>query len=525
MEYTTLHPAYLQEIVLVEKAVQSGADAVNKLKEEHPTWDITRFSLDVFGIRPYKYQHLLYKHIFSEKKMIICKSRQIGISTGIELASLYSAVYNIFPTGIFNNTKIGIISKTNEQSKKVLLDIKKLMMLGDSRIKSKPFEALLDNSRIVPQNMYQINFKNKCFIKCFPPTDAVRGESFDIVFVDEAAFIEDDEIFFNSILPTVSRTDGRVILASTPNGQQGFFFEIFDPFDRFKTHEYQRYWFWWKHCEDIVQRKIIKQAYNEALEKGTLKNFQQEYEALFTVDEEAFFESSDVDKGVDPMLAIEYSWKDSPCSLAIDYGITKSATTLTVKTKHNGVIKTLFQFAAFDFDENLLMDRGFEHSVYNLYKRYDIKYVIVDDCPQGNRTNKQLENEGFPVIRFNWGRGQHTSDKNKMYYSYRAHLKKGHIKYPNIRELLFEMKALKEVRMKILTSIEKPKSGTDDRVDGEVMASIPFLEDDGNFDSTLVIPKEDPVYAGRKGWRDEQWDYIKAASPDPAFLLKQINSR
>jgi len=212
---------------------------------------------------------------------------------------------------------------------------------------------------------------------------------------------------------------------------------------------------------------------------------------MLTVDEESFFESGDVSRAVDPNLVMTYQYKNGPCSLAIDYGQTKAATTLTVKTKKEKTIITLFQWAGFEFDENLLMDDSFEHSIPNMMKRYSITNIYVDDCPQGYRTNKQLEQEGLPIrrIRFSAGIGG-SGIKNQMYYSYRGALKKGFIKFPHIKELMIEMKALMEVRMKITTSISKPKNGRDDRIDGEVMASIPFIENEGDFSAVAVGSNE-----------------------------------
>lgn len=500
MQYTNITQTLGPEIAVAEKEAFG-----------HPDWAISTFSIHKLGIRPYKYQHMLYKNLMKQKKIILTKSRQIGISTAIEIIALWAATTNAFPSGIFKNTKIGIVSKSDKQSKKVLLDIKKIMAMADSRNSNTEFAMKLDDSKYAPNNMYELSFKNKCFIKCFPPTDSIRGESLDIVFVDEGAFVEDD-IFYDSIEPTTSKSDGKIIIASTPNGQKGFFFELFDPWDKYKTHNYNRYWFYWKQCEDVIQRKIIKSKFYEAREKGTLKNFDQEYNAKFTVDEEAFFDSTDVNNAVDHNMSMELEWKKSPCSLSIDYGITKAATVLTVKTKVNKIIRTLFQWAGFDFDENLLMDKSFEHSIPNMLERYSIQDIYVDDCPQGNRTNKEMENEGYPVKRIYFSSGQGgMGTKHKMYYGYRGALKKGLIKFPEIKELMIEMKALMEVRMKVTTSIGKPKNGTDDRIDGEVMASIPFIESQGDFYAEIVEPdKKQRINAWNRARYDEDVEELVA---------------
>ena len=517
MNYTPIHSTYLQEI----------RDSTNEwLLKTNPSWRTSWFSQKKLGITPYKYQHLIWKHYHTDKRVITTKSRQIGISTAKQIFSLDCLENNLYPSGIHNNTKIGIISRDAKASTKMMREILELGRKQDSFNENNKFKEMLDFD--APNNMTQITLKNKCFAKCFAPTESIRGETFDIVLPDEGGFI-DDEIFYNCIMPTVSKTNGKIFASSTPNGQKGWFFETFDPFDKFKVHEYTRFYFFWKQCEDPQMLKIIRQQREMAIMKGTYKNFQQEYEAKFTVDESAFFESTDVDKGIDHSLAMCYTWNLTPCSVGLDYGMAKSAMAITVKTKYKGNIVTLFQWASTDFDENLLMDEAFDNSLPNLRKRYPVTWVVADDCTQGYRTNLELENKGYPLKRYDWGRGISRGtmeNKNRYYYDYRAALRKGLIKYPEIREMIVEMKQLMEVRMKIISSIEKPKGGMDDRIDSEVMASIPFLEEEGNFESILIEAQPTTIKEQFKNpYRDAQWDDLKSSSVDAASYVYEHNRK
>ncbi|KKM96770.1 hypothetical protein LCGC14_1174840, partial [marine sediment metagenome] len=74
-----------------------------------------------------------------------------------------------------------------------------------------------------------------------------------------------------------------------------------------------------------------------------------------------------------------------------------------------------------------------------------------------------------------------------------------------------------EVRMKVTTSISKPVNGTDDRIDGEVMATLPFLDEEGDFGVLTVEPTLTPEelkrkYEGRQ--IDKQWEQLQASLPD-----------
>ena len=165
------------------------------------------------------------------------------------------------------------------------------------------------------------------------------------------------------------------------------------------------------------------------------------------------------------------------------------------------------------------MDKTFEHSIPNLKERYDMKWIVADDCPQGYRTNQQLENEGYPLVRFDFrGNGGRAEDfkggnKHKWYYSYRAALKKGIIKYPYIRELVAEMKSLQEVRMLVQTAIRKPDNGFDDRIDGEVMATSVLIGEESNFDSMLAETGKIIDTNPRRAFRDLEWDRIQSSIP------------
>jgi hypothetical protein len=55
-------------------------------------------------------------------------------------------------------------------------------------------------------------------------SDAIRGYSINLLFIDEAAFIENWDEFFTSVYPTISSgTESKIVLVSTPNGLNHFY--------------------------------------------------------------------------------------------------------------------------------------------------------------------------------------------------------------------------------------------------------------------------------------------------------------
>jgi hypothetical protein len=55
-------------------------------------------------------------------------------------------------------------------------------------------------------------------------SDSIRGYAINLLFIDEAAFIENWDEFFNSTFPTISSGETtKVVLVSTPNGMNHFY--------------------------------------------------------------------------------------------------------------------------------------------------------------------------------------------------------------------------------------------------------------------------------------------------------------
>ena len=65
---------------------------------------------------------------------------------------------------------------------------------------------------------------NSRVIAAATSSDNIRGYSINLLFIDEAAFIENWDSFFTSVYPTISSgTESKIILVSTPNGLNHFY--------------------------------------------------------------------------------------------------------------------------------------------------------------------------------------------------------------------------------------------------------------------------------------------------------------
>lgn len=213
-------------------------------------------------------------------------------TTALAILAIHSVYYGSFRSGrgeLDTNTKVVIISKDDEASKRLMSEIRSMLIAGDAHMKEVTggrvrdwFTRYVSQERKDPDNKRQLTFVPRKgstrgdYIHCFPPTDAVTGNPVDLLILDEARFVE-DEIYNVSIKPTVSTTGGVIVLSSTPGGQKGFYFDIFDPFDRQEVHEYARLWFPWTVCELEGQRDRVQLEKENAEKMGNIKVFQQEY--------------------------------------------------------------------------------------------------------------------------------------------------------------------------------------------------------------------------------------------------------
>ena len=135
--------------------------------------------------------------------------RQVGKSITTVSYLLWLILFN-------ENLNIAILANKFKTAQKLLQDLKKSYMGLPKWMQQ----------GIVEWNKGNIELENGCKIMASSTAgDAIRGNSFNLIFLDEFAFvpshIADD--FFKSVYPTISSGDtSKVIIVSTPNGMNMF---------------------------------------------------------------------------------------------------------------------------------------------------------------------------------------------------------------------------------------------------------------------------------------------------------------
>jgi len=164
------------------------------------------------GLQPfilYDYQKEMLLKLKNNRFNIFGTARQIGKSTIVSAYVLWEM--------IFSTTKpfIGFLANKQDTSIEIFSKVK----LAYENI------PLWLQVGIIEWNKKSIALENGSRAICVATSsDSVRGFSFDILFVDEAAFIDNWDEFWPSTYNTISSTSTtKAILVSTPNGMNHFY--------------------------------------------------------------------------------------------------------------------------------------------------------------------------------------------------------------------------------------------------------------------------------------------------------------
>jgi hypothetical protein len=160
--------------------------------------------------KPYKFQEIMIDR-FHKNRFNICKlPRQSGKSTIVVSYLLYYAIFN-------DNVNIAILANKASTARDLL-----------DRLQT-AYENLPKwlQQGVMTWNKASLELENGSkIIAASTSASAVRGGSYNIIFLDEFAFIPNHiaDQFFSSVYPTISSgKNTKVIIVSTPHGMNHFY--------------------------------------------------------------------------------------------------------------------------------------------------------------------------------------------------------------------------------------------------------------------------------------------------------------
>lgn len=489
MEYTKIPKEVIDERDEICTPLTVGETvSMRKAKDS-----ITYFCYHQLGITPYAWQHMLFNKVIKDDQDILaCTPRQVGKSFAVAVTALHHVTYNTLPIASKGKrTIMGIASKSEGQSKKIIKDIRALMDIGDDHIHRKYgvkdfFKSRLSVKQSDTNSKTQLTFREpvskwdgKKKIKvpegkivgeiiAVPATESARGNTFSKLFMDEAAFFEMDDFYSTVAEPTLRSTNGHSIVTTTPHGQRGWFFKVFDPFDdTYVENPYYRLWLHWEHIENEQEKEAVLTKQKNMEQSGEIRQFEQEYEARFTSDASSFFDAERVDEMFDKTMT-PWDRYDKPTELGIDVGFETSRSVVTIsRLGSDGIIRRVWHNVYPQGNDMSLVE-----DVIKLIPLYNVQRVIIDHCPAASGMIQDFRKRGVNIKLMSF-----KKDKSAKYFQFRSKMYKGLIKsYPD-RKLSAEMKALEEIEGIRSTRIEKPKSGSDDSIDSFVISTYFYIED------------------------------------------------
>lgn len=158
----------------------------------------------LFNVFPFqdKLLHILNKY----DRVIILKSRQLGITTIAAAYALWHMIFN-------KDQSILALAPTQDKARNIVDKVR----FAYSELPSWLKVASLEDNKL------SLILSNGSKIKAASgASDSARGYTANILILDEAAFIENADELWGSAQQTLA-TGGKAILLSTPNGLDGFF--------------------------------------------------------------------------------------------------------------------------------------------------------------------------------------------------------------------------------------------------------------------------------------------------------------
>lgn len=171
---------------------------------------IVNVDLGLVPFRMWEFQkHML--ETFHKNRFVVCKMpRQVGKSTTIIAYLLHQILFR-------DNTSVAMLANKGSTARELL---SRLQLAYENL-------PIWLQQGIVTWNKGNIELENGSkVLAAATSSSAVRGGSYNILFLDEYAFVPNNQAdqFFNSVYPTISSgKTSQVLVVSTPNGLNHFY--------------------------------------------------------------------------------------------------------------------------------------------------------------------------------------------------------------------------------------------------------------------------------------------------------------
>ncbi len=433
---------------------------------------------------------------------IIC-SRQIGKSLLDAILGFWVALFNHAPCDRGRNSVVGIASISDEQAKKLLSSIKKLIIIGDSFMRTqyttedgKPqfgkefFSDLLDtngnSADTITFKPYNARVHKKYILKdsvlgstlnSYPPTAKVLGNTYSLTIQDECGKTDKmtDEFHEDYMYPTGNAHQAVRLYNSTGWVTSGFFYRMIDPDDIFAPIPgLKKYMFTIDavRIEDPTYHSTIMKKIRQKNADGKTAEVQRGYYCRFPKGDKNFFDSEDIHAMFqDYSMYEEYKGE---CDLGIDFGgQTKSQTVLTI-SKYDEKTEKIMRLWHKEYEVG--KDDTIVDDIKDAMRYFNIQRIITEDIPQADYKIREMRDQGWEVYAMS-----PRAEKVKKYTAFRTKLHRGDIASYEDEPLRTEMLALESGSGSKQSTIQHAPGYSDDRIDSFKLSTYFFLGEENSF--------------------------------------------
>jgi len=242
--------------------------------------------VDIPGIgnipmEPYYFQVEMAKEVLNYRKIIVDKSRQVGISTIFSLYALWRIQF-------FASESIDVVSLRQLKSQQF---VKKMRSTLNNLPKWMQLERSADNQQKL--GFVHPNGAVSEILSESQSDNAGRSDSLSLLILDEAAHYQSEKMIRGivaSAQPTLNKTGGTMVVISTPNGTSGkgaWYYEQVEAAKLELENDTKYLEIDWWEVPDDKRIKGPKKGYNNILEKAIQedyyynKNVKEKYKKFF----------------------------------------------------------------------------------------------------------------------------------------------------------------------------------------------------------------------------------------------------
>jgi len=337
------------------------------------------FAEKLLNFRPTPYQERLLRD--SSKRISARWCRQSGKTTTFAIKILHFAITR-------PNVTVIVVAPSLRQSRNVRDKMEPLINAIPKRIRRLIFRKIRRET---------IWLRNGSVIKFYPNSpDLIRGETADMIYVDEAAMFRDDRYMFNHVLKhmlatTERKGHGYLYVSSTPKNMRSMFYEMCQSESGFSHHHVT-----WR---DAVKASLISHEWVEEMRRQLLPSeFRMELEAEFVEDANSWLPYDLISDCIDPLLE-PYSLDDRPSGefyIGVDLGKHVDYSVVAVVEREGSKLK-LVHLHRFPLKTPYANVIGYVKALCRNYHR--VEAVYVDQTGVGEYIVEDMKKNGIPAVK------------------------------------------------------------------------------------------------------------------------------